>query len=186
MRDGVGPLFLAALGSDPESIEILLKHGAELELPNVFGITPFMSAAGVRASGDPAPSPESDRQSRSVDLLLGAGANINTQLGLRNRTSTIMAYVAGRDLEGKSALMVVAENGSEGMVKHLLGSGADMNLRDRDGRTALDLALAPIPDKITNEQARKRLTEGRAAVVKVLRAAGAKTGTDGTAAVAIQ
>src|SRR5690606_29432421 len=46
MRGGAGPLLIAALSHDVESIEKLLAHGAEVDLANVFKITPLMYAVG--------------------------------------------------------------------------------------------------------------------------------------------
>jgi ankyrin repeat protein len=34
-------------GSDDEAVKLLLEHGANVNARNVFGITPFMAAAGV-------------------------------------------------------------------------------------------------------------------------------------------
>ncbi len=51
MRGGVGPLFLATLTNDTEAMEALIKHGAEVNLENVFQMTPLMIAAGMRARG---------------------------------------------------------------------------------------------------------------------------------------
>jgi len=177
MRDGAGPLFIAALANDQEAMELLLKHGAEVDLPNVFQMTPLMIAAGMRATGDPGGAGGNERAYKSIDMLLAAGANINYQItGSRNHTGTIMAYVAGRDQEGHSALMGAADNGSEGMVRYLLEHGADPTLRDPEGRTALDLARAPPPDSMKRPEQKERLAKGRAAVVPILEAALANKG----------
>jgi ankyrin repeat protein len=146
MRDGVGPLFLATLASDQESVEILLKHGAEVDLPNVFQMTPLMIAVGMRATGRAGGGGDPARTGRIIDLLLDAGANVNAQvIGSRNKSGTIMAYVAGRDQEGKTALMTAAEGGNTQVAQHLLERGADPMLKDANGKTALDFAKAPPP-----------------------------------------
>ncbi len=146
MRDGVGPLFLAVLQNDQEAAEVLLKHGAEVDLPNVFQMTPLMIAVGMRSTagrGGPGGG-DATRTIRMVDLLLDAGANVNAQvIGSRNRSGTIMAYVAGRDQEGKTALMAAAEGGNTAVVEHLLERGADPTIKDAEGKTALDFAKTP-------------------------------------------
>ncbi len=44
---GTTPLLRAAKGLDAPAIELLLKHGANPNLPNTRGITPVMAAAGL-------------------------------------------------------------------------------------------------------------------------------------------
>src|SRR6476619_4959529 len=50
MRGGTGPLMIATLTYDDEAIQVLLGHGAEVDTPNVFQITPLMAAAGMSGS----------------------------------------------------------------------------------------------------------------------------------------
>ncbi len=52
MRGGTGPLMVAAHEPyDEVAIKALLAHGAEVDAPNVFQITPLMAAAGMSGSG---------------------------------------------------------------------------------------------------------------------------------------
>ena len=134
MRGGVGPLFVATMSNDHESMQALLAHGAEVDLPNVMQMTPLMMAAGMSGTGRGRGgggrlAPGGDVQARAIktiDLLLDAGANINAQVtGSRTHTGKLMAYVAGRDQEGRTALFAAAEGGRDQVVKHLLERGAD-------------------------------------------------------------
>lgn len=153
IRGGVGPLFVATMRHDHEAMAALLAHGAEVDLPNVVQMTPLMLAVGMTITGRPVaglpPAPGGDVQARAIktiDLLLDAGANVNTQvLGSRTHTGKLMAYVAGKDQEGRTALFAAAEGGRDQVVKHLLERGADPSLRDAAGKTALDYARAPAP-----------------------------------------
>jgi len=154
MRGGAGPLFIATLSNDHEAMAALLAHGAEVDLNNVMQMTPLMIAAGMRATGRAGggggpPGPGGDPQERaikSIDLLLDAGANINAQvLDSRTHTAKILAYVQGRDQEGRTALFAAAESGTDKVVRHLLDRGADPAIRDAGGKTALDIARAPAP-----------------------------------------
>jgi ankyrin repeat protein len=153
MRGGAGPLFIATLSNDHEAMAALLAHGAEVDLNNVMQMTPLMIAAGMRATGRAGgggpPGPGGDPQARmnkSIDLLLDAGANINAQvLDSRTHTAKILAYVQGRDQEGRTALFAAAESGSDKVVRHLLDRGADPAIRDANGKSALDIARAPAP-----------------------------------------
>ena len=51
MRGGTGPLMIATLSLDDVAMKALLEHGAEVDLANVFQITPLMGAAGMSGSG---------------------------------------------------------------------------------------------------------------------------------------
>jgi ankyrin repeat protein len=151
MRGGVGPLFVAALSNDYEAMQLLLAHGAEVDLNNVLQMTPLMIVAGMRGTGrvggGPAGPGGGDPQARiikSIDLLLDAGADINARVtNSRTHTAKIMAYVQGRDQEGRTALFAAAESASDKVVKHLLDRGADPSIRDAAGKTALDAARTP-------------------------------------------
>ena len=156
LRGGTAPLMVAALGYDPEAVKALLAHGAEVDLPNVFRITPLMAAAGMtgsyRSAIDPVGGtvpPPGDIQLHAIkviDLLLDGGANINARVtDNRNRTSRLTAYVYNRENEGKTALFAAAEFGWDKVVRHLLDRGADPSVRDAAGKTALDYAREPVP-----------------------------------------
>jgi ankyrin repeat protein len=187
LRGGATPLMVATLGYDTEAIKALLAHGAEVDLPNVFRITPLMAAAGMtgsyRSAIDPVGGmtpPEGDIQLHAVeviDLLVDGGANINARVtDNRTRTARLTAYVYNRENEGKSALFAAAEFGWDKVVKHLLERGADPTLRDAAGKTALEYAseLAPISPGGTpadDSGGRRFETSNRAATVTILEAA---------------
>ena len=46
------------------------------------------------------------------------------------------------DARGRSALMIAAGMGHGSVVEYLLNKGADSSLRDKDGKSALDLAIS--------------------------------------------
>lgn len=180
VRGGVGPLMIATMRHDHESMQALLAHGAEVDLPNVFQMTPLMLAAGMSSTGRNAGGgggsapPVADPQARAIktiDLLLDAGANINARiLDSRTNTAVLMAYVAGRDQEGRSVLIGAAENGQDKVVKHLLERGADPAIRDAAGKYALDYARAPAAAPAANAPAgaAQAAAASRAAIVAML------------------
>jgi hypothetical protein len=184
MRGGVGPLFLATMYYDHETMEALIKHGAEVDLVNVFQMTPLMYTVGM--SGTAPPSPMSDAQTanaiKSVEILLNAGANINAQIRhSRTHTAVVMSFIASRDLEGRTALMGAADDGSAKIVQYLIDHGADLTAKDATNRTALDLSREPCPGpglkgNQQQKQACERLMTGRAATETVLVAAMMKAG----------
>jgi ankyrin repeat protein len=138
-------------------IKVLLEHGAEVDTPNVFQITPLMAAAGMSGSsrggvgsaiGGPGrnnkPADPQAQAIKVIDLLLDAGANINARVvDSHTRTAKLVAYVQGRDHEGKTALFAAAEAGWDRVVKHLIDRGADPTVHDASGKTALDYARSP-------------------------------------------
>jgi ankyrin repeat protein len=158
MRGGTGPLMLAAMMYDDEAIKVLLAHGADVDAPNVFQITPLMAAAGMSGAsrggvgsaiiGGPGHQ-QVDLQARAIktiDLLLDAGAKINTRVtDSRTHTAKLVAYVQGRDHEGQTALFSAAESGADKVVKHLVDRGADPTVQDAVGKFALDYARHPPP-----------------------------------------
>jgi ankyrin repeat protein len=130
----------------------LLAHGAEVDLPNVFRMTPLMAAMGMsgvgRANGGGA-LPPGDVQAmmiKTIDLLLAAGADVNARItDSRTYTAKLSSYIQGRDQEGRTALFGAAEGARERVVRHLLSRGADPTVKDANGKTALDAARTPLP-----------------------------------------
>jgi len=159
LRGGTGPLMVATLSYDTEAIKALLAHGAEVDVPNVFRITPLMAAAGMSGSSrggvgsaifgggrSPKLSEIQARAIDTIDLLLNAGANINARVtDSHTHTAKLVAYIQGRDHEGQTALFASAEAGWDQVVKHLLDRGAEANVRDAAGKLALDYARHPPP-----------------------------------------
>jgi ankyrin repeat protein len=148
MRGGTGPLMVAALAQDHEAMQALLNYGVEVDLRNVFQITPLMAAAGMAGTGrsgggrSGASEEAQGRVITTIDLLLDAGADVNAQV-FDSHTNTAMqdSYIPGKDNEGRTALHAAAEGGLALVVSHLLSRGADPTIEDAYGNTALDLAL---------------------------------------------
>ncbi len=201
MRGGTTPLMVATLSLDDVAIQALIAHGADVNIPNVFQITPLMAAAGLSGSarggvgsaigGPGGPRRPEDIQARvikTVDLLLAAGANINTRVtDSHTYTAKLVAYVQGRDHEGQTALFAAAEAGWDRVVKHLLDRGADPMVRDDTGMLALDYARRPPPVFRGPTAARgdgRAAAASRAATVAILEAAVPKTADASDAAVA--
>jgi ankyrin repeat protein len=151
MRGGATAVLIAAMAYDTEALKALIAHRADVDIPNVFEITPLMAAASMSGTGrgNFGRRPEGDVQARAlqtIDLLLDAGANINARVtNSHTHTAKLIAYVQGRDHEGQTALFAAAESGWDRVVKHLLERGADATVHDTSGKTALDYARTPPP-----------------------------------------
>jgi ankyrin repeat protein len=176
LRGGTGPLMVATLSHDHEAMQALLAHGAEVDLPNVFQITPLMAAAGVNGSarGSTTLPKVDDLQGhiiRTLDILLDAGADINARVtDSHTHTAQLVAYVKGRDHEGRTALFGAAELGFDRVVEHLLARGADPTVRDAAGLTALDAALNPVGAGTSAVAGPLMDEEGRQRLVPILQA----------------
>ncbi len=189
MRGGTTPLMVAALSYDEVAIKALLADGAEVDLPNVFRITPLMAVANmigsVRSGGGPA-AIQGDIQAhamRTMDLLLAGGANINARItGSHTYTGRMVAYIQGRDHEGETALFAASEAAWVRVVKYMIDHGADPAARDATGKCALDYARTPRPPGAGAPAPAKTESADRAATVALLAALTPKSGAGDVAA----
>jgi uncharacterized protein len=159
LAQGATPLLRAARGGDAKFVELLLKNGALVDLPSKEGVTPLMAAAGVEFGGRATRGRNrtNDGVLATMKLLLDAGADINARMVTEPRrvvdpsASQRAAAATGRGARGsqvpspfavphQTALHGAASNGFTPFVKFLAEHGADLNAKDADGRTALDLA----------------------------------------------
>ena len=168
--DSETPLITAASYGDAEVAKVLIDAGADVDARSapdsggvpggsallhaaVFGMTDVLDllvAAGAEvtsleeaaAAGDVTGwlTPESDLQARVRALVFAAD---HERLAVIDQLVDAGTPVDAFDeVWGRQALRVAAENGRPASVRRLLERGADPNLRDREGRTALDLCSA--------------------------------------------
>uniref|UniRef100_A0A803V9Z7 Ankyrin repeat domain-containing protein 17 n=1 Tax=Ficedula albicollis TaxID=59894 RepID=A0A803V9Z7_FICAL len=124
-KKGFTPLILAATAGHVGVVEILLDNGADIEAQSERTKDTPLSLA---CSGG--------RQ----EILLNAGAEINSRQGVCFPCLVSSAYVTGSKL-GISPLMLAAMNGHTAAVKLLLDMGSDINAQIETNRnTALTLA----------------------------------------------
>ena len=127
---GATPLLRAAKALDAPAIELLLKHGANPNLPNMRGTTPVMAAAGLGSvdadtRGVYTTEDTALRAVASLKLILDAGGEINAKDNIRGQTP----------LHGASFW------GWNAAVELLVARGADLDAKDNNGRTVIDSAL---------------------------------------------
>ncbi|MFZ8927808.1 MAG: ankyrin repeat domain-containing protein [Gammaproteobacteria bacterium] len=171
MRGGAHALMIAVFTHDYDMIEVLLENGAEVDLRNVFRITPLMYAAGMSGNGrGPTGSNGEDIQDRAIktiNMLLDSGADVNAQVNDSHTfTAKLDTYIAWKDNEGRTALHSVAELGWEKVAAVLIERGADPTIVDNEGKTPLDLALAEVVE--STRPGRRPNVEGRQKVAELL------------------
>ena len=151
---GVTPLIRATKAGDIPVIELLLAHGALPNLPNFNGDTPLMAACAKGWINSPSRGASyTEEQALEVyDLLRAAGADVNARTHFN-----------------ETALHSAALRGWNKIVKKLIADGAELDVKDGNGLTAIDFAMGRIP-KGFNE----RNPEVRTDTVALLKASGAK------------
>ena len=160
------PLITAASYGDAEVAKVLIDAGADVNAhsaPNsggvpggsallhaaVFGVTDVLdllveagaevtSLEEAAAAGDITGwlTPQSDPQARIRALVFAADHQRLPVIDQLIDTGTPVD--AFDEVWGRQALRIAAQNGRPASVRRLLDHGADPNLRDKEGRTALD------------------------------------------------
>jgi len=123
--DGTGLVYLAVEDYDPQILRLILQHRGNVD-PHTSknasalldwgfpptGRTPLMMASGWG-------------EDEEIDLLLGAGADIDAQ-----------------DLDGRTALMYAIGKGRPENIACLLAHHPNLHLKDTNGNTSLSEARA--------------------------------------------
>jgi uncharacterized protein len=121
---GTTPFHRACASNNIELIQYLLTHGADITLHTAHAETPIMVAINGRG--------REDEIIATVRALRAAGAEINT-------VQQIM-YITRN--HGGTALHFATRKGSQKLMTELVTLGADPDLKDQDGLTALDYAMS--------------------------------------------
>jgi uncharacterized protein len=130
MQPGVTPLLRAAKAMDAPAIKLLLEHGAIVDLPNRDGMTPTLAASGMGSvdadtRGNYYLPDIQERSIASLELLLAHGGEVNGRAG-----GLQQAPIHGAAFWGWNQV-----------VEYLLSQGANINLTDSRGFTAVDYAM---------------------------------------------
>ena len=117
---GQTPFLRAALSGDTDHDAAAAQHGADPNLPTLAGTTPLMAAAGVNwvVAQTYTESPQARLDAVKLCLELGADVNATNSMGL-------------------TALLGAANRGSNDIIELLVKRGARLDVKDKEGRTAL-------------------------------------------------
>jgi uncharacterized protein len=122
---GATPFYRAARSADLETMRLLLARGADPNRPSDDHTTPLIAAAtgqGARfAGGQERPEPEFVE---AIRLCVEKGADVN----------------AAND-RGDTPMHAAAQRGADLIVQFLADHGAKLDVKNKSGRTPLDLAL---------------------------------------------
>jgi ankyrin repeat protein len=159
---GATPLLRAARAGDAPFVQLLLEHGALVDLPSNQGVTPLMAAAGVEYGLRVTRGRNRTDEGvlATMKLLVDAGADIDARmftepkgdaaahlLVIEQRLSDFSYDYRGRQVPSpraiphRTALHGAAMKGFNPFVEFLVAHGADMRAKDANGLTPLDLAM---------------------------------------------
>ena len=146
---GSTPFLRAAKSGDAEVMRLLLAHGANPKAVNKDGATAIMLAAGLGYRDGNAAIPTRDRGTddevvAAIKLSLENGVDINA-VSVRGETA-IHAAITGR--------------GSDDVLRFLAANGANLEAKNAQGRTPLEVATASRKDRSSNAAILKSLLSG--------------------------
>jgi ankyrin repeat protein len=117
---GQTPFLRAALSGDTSSMRLLLEYGADPNIATLAGTTPLMAAAGVNWVVAQTYTESMEQSLAAVALCLELGNDINATNSM-----------------GLSALLGAVNRGANDIVRFLAERGADLDVVDVQGRTAM-------------------------------------------------
>jgi ankyrin len=117
---GQTPFLRAALSGDTTIMKLLVSRGADPNLPTLAGTTPLMAAAGVNWVVAQTYTESVQARYDAVALCLELGADVNATNSM-----------------GLTALLGAVNRGSNDIIELLVKRGARLDVKDKEGRTAL-------------------------------------------------
>lgn len=145
-NDGETALMISMHGSHAlDFLELYLAEGADISARDTKGHTAFLRAARYKYA-----------ETKLLKALIARGADVNDRnsdgktalmLNYEVEKSEVFDYlltvcpINAQDAFGNTLLMIAANDANFEKVKQLVAAGADMDIRNRLGKTAMMLAL---------------------------------------------
>jgi ankyrin repeat protein len=120
---GQTPFLTAALAGDVAVMKLLLKHGADPNIPTFGGTTALMAASGVNWVVDQTYDEGPAALLEAVKFCAELGMDVNAVNSM-----------------GLTALHGAANRGSDEIIRFLVEQGARIDVKDKEGRTPLTWA----------------------------------------------
>jgi ankyrin repeat protein len=143
--DGITPLMAAAMNGNVKALNLLMQKNANLEQRNKFGDT----ALALAVSND---------QDAAAKTLIAAGAKVDVAVLSENKDTLLITAAKSSEKTtrlilqknkkvidqtnslGNTALMEAIIAGYPKIAKFLILNGANISIKNNDGKTALDLS----------------------------------------------
>lgn len=119
---GGTPFYIASVVSDIPTMKLLLEHGADPTIAAADGTTPLIVAAGLARVPNETRVPES-RVLEAVKLLL-----------------TLKNDITASNRNGTTPLHAAAMAGLDDVTRYLVGQGAPINAKNKNGETPYKMA----------------------------------------------
>lgn len=132
----------AAITGHKEVMDMLLEHGADINAADNRGQSPLMAAAH-----------------RGYDLCVTHLIDRGAKLDQQDEHGLTALVLAGAVISRSGGKNLSLSRKKLGTVSILLGRGASVEIKDKDGRTALDFAVGykqPLVAEMIREEARLR------------------------------
>jgi len=117
---GQTPFLRATLSADTTAMRLLVRYGADPNLPTLAGTTPLMAAAGVNWVVAQTYTESIEARLEAVKLCLELGADVNATNSM-----------------GLTALLGAVNRGSNDIIELLVDRGARLDIKDKEERTPL-------------------------------------------------
>ena len=157
---GATAFWRAAYASDIDAMKLLLKYGADPNIPTTKPAgRPRVGDAGVREGGDvsalpplPVGGPGVTALQAAAGVGYGEGFAANSHryapsgmmAAVKFLVEEVGADVNAADHEGNTALHQAAARGDVAMIDYLVSKGADVTRVNREGQSTADMANGPV------------------------------------------